>query len=306
LFVAFLRKVVHTPTGIKSLSFTRYLNRSNSQDWFDINQIELTLPRLPAEFDGYRIVHLSDIHLGTWLTRSELANIVHAVNRQYPDTILITGDFVTYRADLFIDDLTAELNQLNPKDITLAVLGNHDHWTNPGMIRTSLKDCGIIELRNDIFPLNRGSSTLYIAGVDDLIVGEANLDLVLQKLPRSGASILLAHEPDFADLSGETGAFDLQLSGHSHGGQIILPWMGPIYLPHFGRKYYSGINWVNGMCVFTTNGLGTAELQFRLNCRPEIAVLTLHSNNNNRTYAVGGGMGVFGRATPAQTPPIFP
>ena len=280
LFVAFLRKVVHTPVGIRTLSITRYLNRSNSQNWYDINQISLSLPHLPAVFDGYRVVHLSDIHLGTWLTRSQLAEIVQSANKQLPDLILITGDFVTYRPELFIGDITAELSQLNPRDATLAVLGNHDHWTDPELIRASLKQCGIIELPNDVYEVQRGDLSLYIAGVDDFMVGAADLDLVLQKLPQSAASILMAHEPDFADLSGITGAFDLQLSGHSHGGQIILPGFEPLYLPDYGRKYYSGINRVNGMCVFTTHGLGTAELQFRMNCRPEIAVFTLYSGNN--------------------------
>ena len=277
MFVAFLRKVIHTPLGIKTLSITRYLNRSNSQDWFDINRIALVLQRLPAAFDGYRVVHLSDIHLGTWLTRPQLSEIVQSVNNQLPDLILITGDFVTYRPDWFISDLIAELSQLQPRDVTLAVLGNHDHWTDPKMIRDALRGCGIIDLRNGVYPLSRGESTLYIAGIDDHMVGEADLNLVLRKIPQNAAVILLAHEPDFADISSETGAFDLQLSGHSHGGQIILPWSVPLYLPHYGRKYYSGLNRVNGMYVFTTSGLGTAELQFRMNCRPEIAVFTLNS-----------------------------
>jgi len=281
LFVAFLRKVVHTPLGIKTLSITRYLNRSNSLDWFDINHIDLVLPRLPAAFDGYRVVHLSDFHLGTWLTRPQLSEIVQSANNQLPDLILITGDFVTYRPEWFISDLAAELSLLQPRDVTLAVLGNHDHWTDPKMIRDTLRECGIIELSNDVYPLTRDESTLYIAGIDDHMVGEDDLNLVLEKLHQNATSILLAHEPDFADISGETGAFDLQLSGHSHGGQIILPWSRPLYLPQYARKYYSGLNRVNGMYVFTTNGIGTAELQFRMNCRPEIAVFTIYSGKDS-------------------------
>ena len=281
LFVNFLRKVVHTTAGIKALSITRYLNPLDSRDWFDIHQLELPLPRLPGAFDGYQVVHIIDIHLGTWLTLSQLAEIIQVVNQQQPDLILITGDFVTYRPELFIDDLTAELSRLNPKEVTLAVLGNHDHWTNPELIRDCLATSGIVELRNDVYPLVRGDSTLYIAGVDDLMAGETSLDNIIKLLPQSSASILLAHEPDIADISGNSGVFDLQLSGHSHGGQIILPWLGPLYLPQYGRKYYTGLNRVNGMYVYTTTGLGTAELQFRVNCRPEIGVLTLRSAISN-------------------------
>jgi len=282
LFVNFLRKVVHTTVGIKTLSITKYLNPTDKLDWFDIHQFELTLPRLPGAFDGCRVVHISDFHLGTRLTRPQLAEIIHTVNQQQPDIILITGDFVTFHPELFIDDLTAELSRLNPKEATLAVLGNHDHWTDPELVRAGLAASGIVELCNDVYPLVRGDSILYIAGVDDLMAGEGNLDKIIGSLPQSSGSILLVHEPDFADISGNTGLFDLQLSGHSHGGQIILPWLGPLYLPHFGRKYYTGLNRVNGMYVYTTTGLGTAELQFRVNCRPEIGVLTLRSAISNK------------------------
>jgi predicted MPP superfamily phosphohydrolase len=115
LFVKILRKVVHTTVGIKTLSITKYLNPTTTLDWFDIHQFELTLPRLPGVFDGYQVVHISDFHLGTWLTRSQLAEIIHVVNQHQPDIILITGDFVTFRPELFIDDLTAELRRLKPK-----------------------------------------------------------------------------------------------------------------------------------------------------------------------------------------------
>jgi hypothetical protein len=112
------------------------------------------------------------------------------------------------------------------------------------------------------------------------MTGNDRLDRVLSKLPPDGCAILLAHEPDFADYSAATGRFDLQISGHSHGGQIVFPVIGAIFLPNFAKKYTSGRYNVNGMAQYTNRGLGTAEIQVRLNCPPEITIFTLSSVKN--------------------------
>lgn len=236
----------------------------------------MSVPGLSSAFAGYRIVHISDFHIGTWLTIQHLSQVVTKVNQLKPDLIVITGDFVTIEPEVYIDKLISEIALLSPKDAKLAILGNHDHWSNPSLIRSALTSAGIRELRNSIYPIRRNSSSLYIAGIDDFMVGQDRLDQVISNLPSDGPAILLAHEPDFADISASTGRFFLQLSGHSHGGQIIFPWVGPLYLPRFGRKYPYGLNKVNGMWVYTTSGLGTAELQIRLNCRPEIVLFELN------------------------------
>jgi predicted MPP superfamily phosphohydrolase len=103
----------------------------------------------------------------------------------------------------------------------------------------------------------------------------AHLDIPLRKLPEGGTAILLAHEPDVADYAADTGRFALQLSGHSHGGQIVMPLLGPPRLPPMGRKYYAGLYSVGGMHVYTNRGLGVVGLPLRLLCRPEITVITL-------------------------------
>jgi len=118
-------------------------------------------------------------------------------------------------------------------------------------------------LRNSIATLKRGSSELHIAGLDDVSQKMDRLDNIMESLPDHGAAILLAHEPDFADVSAATGRFDLQLSGHSHGGQIVLPFFGPPLLPELGQKYPSGLY------VTTINA--------RFNCRPEITIFTLET-----------------------------
>jgi len=279
LFVRFLRSVVQTPAGIKALSISRYLYRPNPLDWVDTNHITIPISGLPRQFDGYRLVQISDFHLGTWLTRNYLLDAVKQVNEQIPDLIAITGDFVTYQPERFMDDLSAGVSRLSARDGIVAILGNHDHWTNPELICKCLERSGVSVLANRIFSVQRDTEFFYVAGLDDMIVEKDDMSMILSELPVEKKAILLAHEPDYAEISSKTSRFALQLSGHAHGGQIILPSIGPLYLPHFARKYPTGLYNVDGMLLYSNSGLGTAELQFRINSRPEIAVFTLKSEN---------------------------
>ncbi len=119
-----------------------------------------------------------------------------------------------------------------------------------------------------------GNARLHVAGVDDYMVGAARPDLVLERLPAEGAAVLLAHEPDFADVSAATGRFDMQISGHSHGGQVRLPVLDPPYLPPHARRYPLGLYRVAGMLQYTNRGVGMLGPHIRLNCRPEITAFT--------------------------------
>jgi predicted MPP superfamily phosphohydrolase len=144
------------------------------------------------------------------------------------------------------------------------------------VVRRVLAAGGVIELRNAVRTLRRGDGTLHLCGVDSVLEGIGRLDRVLEGLPEGGAAVLLAHEPDFADTSAETERFDLQLSGHSHGGQVSLPLLRSAVLPRLSRKYPSGLYRVGGMLLYTNRGLGTHP-RFRLGCRPEITVFTLRA-----------------------------
>ena len=277
LIMGTVRILFHNPVGAAVAGVSRIIYPRNGGNWVDVSQVRLALPRLSPEFDGYRIAQISDFHFGTWLTSKELEYAVILVNQQRVDLVAITGDFVTYHLQIFSEALISILSQLHAPDGVVAVLGNHDHWSDPVEIRNIIRQANIKELNNDVFSLTRGSGRLHICGIDDFMDGHDHLDRVLEKLPGDGAAILLAHEPDFADISAPTGRFDLQISGHSHGGQIVFPWIGAPVLPSYARKYTSGLYQVNGMQQYTNRGLGTAELQVRFNCRPEITVFTLRS-----------------------------
>jgi uncharacterized protein len=248
-------------------------------NWIEIKSLQLTLPHLSSEFNGYRIVQISDIHRDRWMTPQRLTRIVRLVNQQKPDLVAITGDLVTRNLPKLIPTLAVSLDHLTPKDRTVAVLGNHDYENDTKAIIQVLAQSSIFHLGNAVYTLQRGSAMLHIAGVDDVGMGKDRLDLVLKQLPNNGAAILLAHEPDFADTSAATKRFDLQLSGHTHGGQIRLPFVKPPILPPWGQKYYLGRYQVGEMIQYTNRGVGMTGLHLRFGARPEITVLTLVAPN---------------------------
>jgi predicted MPP superfamily phosphohydrolase len=156
----------------------------------------------------------------------------------------------------------------------VAILGNHDHWNDAAIVTGALVDRGIRVLRNESFAIERGHERLWISGVDDVLEKQDDLPKTLAAVPETEATVLLAHEPDFADYVAGF-PVDLQLSGHSHGGQVRIPGLGPIVLPDLARKYHSGLNRVGRLQVYTSRGLGVINPPVRLNCPPEITLLTL-------------------------------
>ena len=244
----------------------------------EVVRLELTLPRLAAAFDGYRVVQIGDLHLDDWSRPARLDRIAEMVNKERPDLVVVTGDFASYSARrLDTGRLVGALRRLSAPDGVLAILGNHDYLTDVKLIRQCIRGAGLAELINEVVTLERGGSELHVAGIDDVMEGRSRLDLVLGELPESGAAVLLAHEPDFADVAAATGRFDLQLSGHSHGGQVRVPLLGRAVLPPFSQRYTRGLHRVGGMLVYTNRGLGTVHARLRFGCRPEITALTLRS-----------------------------
>ncbi len=246
--------------------------------WFEIVSVNLTISNLAPAFDGFKIVQISDLHADTSMNPKKLGKIVNLINQQQPDIVAMTGDFITATLDRQTTlMLEAAFKKLSPTAKTLAVLGNHDHYIDPQQIRTLLHNSNVLELNNSAYTLQRGNDTLSIAGVDDFWQEKANLDLVLSQLPPQGAAILLVHEPDFADISAATQRFALQISGHSHGGQVRIPLRKPPVLPPFAEKYPVGRYKVGKMVQYTNRGVGMVLPAVRFNCRPEITVFTLNS-----------------------------
>ena len=261
-----------------------------SKEFFDVvNVDDIELNNLDLAFNNYKIINLTDIHIGQWLNPEYLEGVVEYVNTLKPDMITLTGDYVSYILEGYEEDLKKSFKKLKAKDGKLAVLGNHDHWLGASEIRNILKKADVKDLSNDVYTLKKSEKNdnheklLNIAGVDSYTVGADNLDSVLKKLPNQGAAILLAHEPDFAKISSESGRFGLQISGHSHGGQFIIP--GTNIAPFRGPKstrYPVGKYKVKNMIQYTSRGLGTNTFWMRINCKPEITLFHLKSNEKQK------------------------
>jgi predicted MPP superfamily phosphohydrolase len=250
---------------------------------FSVETVRLQLKRLPRAFAGLRLAQIGDIHMGGWMNRERFQHVVDLVTAEKPDVLLITGDFLlghhfTEATEQALVDLTEMLSSLAASIPSFAVLGNHDYWVDADSVRKMLAGSGVTELANAVFTLQRGNDRLHLCGVDDIWEGDVRLDQVIAQLEENSAAILMAHEPDYADTSAATGKFDLQVSGHTHGGQVVLPFWGPPILPHLGWKYHTGLYQVGSMFQYTNRGIGTGRLSVRFNCPPEITLFILNED----------------------------
>lgn len=246
--------------------------------WIETTEIALPIRNLAPEFEGYRLVHISDIHADSFMTADELHGIVERVNALTPDMIAITGDYVTNSAFGVPAFLSDALKRLHASDGVFGIMGNHDYYGDRADSVNILDESNICDLNNTLYTLRRGAACLHLAGLDSVIYQNARLDLVRDQLPPDDAPvILLAHEPDVADFVAAHDRFAVQLSGHTHGGQIRFPMVGMVWWPFFGQHYEKGLYKVRDMWLYVNRGLGRVGLPIRFNCRPEITVITLHN-----------------------------
>lgn len=244
-------------------------------------RIDITVPRLPEEFHNFRIAQISDIHFGPYMSKAGVERAVRLAQTFNPDLVILTGDFTSHpfrkpngmEGARFAEPCADALVTMR-KVPQIAILGNHDHWNNANIVEGALKERGIEVLRNRSLPWERGQSRIWIAGVDDVFVGAADLAQTLKSVPSTETTILLAHEPDFADHAAQF-PIDVQFSGHSHGGQVRLPGIGALVLPAMARKYPAGLNRVGRLQVYTNRGLGVIDPPVRFHCPPEITFVTL-------------------------------
>lgn len=240
-----------------------------------VERVNIQLPRLPGAFDGMTIAHLSDLHMGPYVSEEHLRGAVRMTNALKPEAILLTGDLVNSHWR-YIQPCTEIVSGFDAPLGVYTVLGNHDYWVGYLELTISLlKKKGVTLLRNHAVPITRGRSTLYFVGIDDLWLRLANVRQALEGVPRNACKIALMHEPDFADIAAQS-EIDLQLSGHSHGGQVRLPYFGPLILPKYGEKYPMGYYQVGNFTqLYTTRGVGVLPPAVRFNCPPEITLITL-------------------------------
>lgn len=249
-----------------------------------VERIMLRLKRLRPGLDGLRVAQLSDFHYDRFLDPHLIRSAVQLTNELHPDLVVLTGDFVTKGGFGAFDPESAKnaepcaelLARLRAPMGKFAVLGNHDFHTQPDIVSAALEANGIAVLRNQSRVLERQGARLWIAGVDDVLAGADDLPRALVQVPSSEPVLLLVHEPDYAD-GVPAQRVDVQLSGHSHGGQIVLPVVGPPYLPPLARKYPRGLHRLGSLLLYTNRGLGTIILPARFNAPPEVSLFTLRA-----------------------------
>ncbi len=246
----------------------------------DVTRIEIRLDRLPVQFDRLRIAQISDLHHGPYTGDSEIGRAVESVAALNPDVIVLTGDFITQSSRKqvvrHIEPCARLLSRLHAPLGVYAVLGNHDYLVDADLVAEALHAQGIQMLRNRSVALEREGARLWLAGIDDVLEGTPRLDLARQQAPKDDAVILLAHEPDYADFSAQY-SIDLQLSGHSHGGQIHVPHLQSLWLPPLARKYPGGHYHIRSLQLYTNRGIGVIGVPVRFDCPPEVTLLTLRS-----------------------------
>ena len=242
----------------------------------------IRIDALPHAFVGYRVVQLSDFHLEEFTEPFFLERVVEHVNHIDPDVVLLTGDFITRGSLNFLFEhhaanRCAEILATIRCPQKFAVLGNHDVAVSAPMVTAALQAQGLPVLRNRYETITLGGDSLHIAGTADPGTDRPDLMTAVPSAPK-GPVLLMSHAPDYVDFvvnHPRAPLIDLMLSGHSHGGQVRLPLLGPLVLPPLGRKYVEGLFRFNRMQLYVNRGLGTVGIPIRLNCPPEITLITL-------------------------------
>lgn len=239
-----------------------------------LERVTILTRALPERFEGFRIAVLSDFHLLPYTRLPHIESAVALVNSLRPDLVVLLGDYVDLTVET-IHDLAPALSGLNARGGVAAILGNHDHWKGAGIVQDALMKQGIEVLRNSGRAIEAGGDQLYLAGLDSAWAGRPDLAQALSARRGNAPIMLLVHEPDFADLAAWDPRIMLQLSGHSHGGQVRIPHFGALRLPSWGQRYDQGLYRIRDMALYTTRGIGLVGVPVRFNCPPEVTEITL-------------------------------
>ena len=242
--------------------------------WVELNNVNVRIEGLPAPFEGFTIAHLTDIHRHEPIGLPYIRRCLDLAAGANPDLVAITGDFISRTAD-YMPGLAAEIRTLADRFATYAVLGNHDYWAGADRIRNPLEAVGVKVLVNEAIAIERGPASLSLVGLDDLWEGKPDLDHALARVPSGSIKVVLEHNPDLiVDLAGPD--IDLALCGHTHGGQVALPFVGPLIVPSkFDAKYAKGLFRVGKTQMYVNKGIGAIRPAVRFLTRPEVAVVRL-------------------------------
>lgn len=238
-----------------------------------VEKIRINLKRLPKALDGFRLVHLSDIHHSPFTSLEHISRVVEIANHLKPDMFVLTGDYVSHETE-YIAPVAEVLARLRSEFGTFACLGNHDHWTDAELVTHLFRGEGINVLVNEGLRFETRGAGFWLAGVDDLMVGKTDVRASLRGSRENEFKLLLAHNPQIIRRAARYGV-DLMLSGHTHGGQVKLRDEEKRILPR--RRLTSGLHRRQNTQIYITRGIGTVVLPVRYQCPPEISLIEMRS-----------------------------
>jgi predicted MPP superfamily phosphohydrolase len=274
--IARRRFLKHAALGTAAGFGTAFYSYQWEPEQIQVVHHTLHLPGWPASAAGLKIGQLSDLHCQDLRSVARTVRAVQLLLAQKPDVVFLTGDYITdRRGKNWMPACAAALAPLKqvPRGV-FASLGNHD-WAGhqQDQVTRELEQIGFHVLRNQSAPLP-GASNVWLVGMDSYTQNAQNPIHALDGVPKSAVKILLMHEPDYADEAPL--GFALQVSGHSHAGQVRLPGLPPLHCPQYGRKYPEGLQQADHHLVYTTRGVGMMGPQIRAFCPPEVTILTIH------------------------------
>jgi len=260
--------------------------------WLEVTQWQIRVPDWPKSLHALKLVHLTDFHGGRRVPLSLLVEAVDLTNAQKPHLVALTGDFV-HAGRRYVEQVAEVLGRLRAQIGIAAVLGNHDFavrtklaWRRsalPGRIETALRERGVQVLRNQAWRIEHQGAVFYLVGVDDLWSGACDLRQAFREVPTEAPCVLLAHHPHTLDQLPQRRVL-LTLSGHTHGGQVNWPGLGPLFLGGKMRRMAAGLFRHRHGLLYVNRGVGYGW-RLRYGVRPEVAVFTLlNSELSARTY----------------------
>jgi len=239
-----------------------------------VSQTDVYLKNLPERFENYRITQLTDVHHSRILGIEEVIRVVQLAQQTRPDIFVLTGDYSTsYRR--YIEPCAEALGSLSAPDGVWAVLGNHDHYTDSELTTRALERQRIVVLNNKNTSLRQGSDVLQLSGIDDWTWNATDWTKAFAGINKKTPTILLSHQPSVLEFE-QTQNVSLILSGHTHGGQIKIPWLGtPAKFATKDLRFAQGLFRHHDVQLYVSSGTGVIGLPIRFGVRPEIAVLRL-------------------------------
>jgi predicted MPP superfamily phosphohydrolase len=257
---------------------TIYLVANNELNHPVVKTIQVPIRNLPAAFEGFRIVAMTDFHIYPYTRPELIRKAVALANQLKPDLGVFLGDYV-WQDEEAIFELAPILSELDARHGIYSVIGNHDIWADVDLVKQGLRESRIPVLVNQGLRLTQGGATINLVGLDDGWVGHADIDLAYQGLTAGTPTIMLLHEPDLADHYADDPRVSLILSGHTHGGQVRF-FDRPVIAPYLGKKYNNGLFKVGDLWLYTSPGVGVISVPIRYNCPPEVSEIILINSSS--------------------------